>query len=193
MLTENITKEDIEDLRRYCDRVKSLRSSSFVSFLNENKQISFSLNYKKGQGLKYSGIYPTEESIKAFMVDFSQIYLTNKQPANFHHITNILFKNLTDEKFRESVVKCRELYNKALNQNPMGLVYNEKTLKPQDVLNHWVYSEYRHDDRESRKIMNDWEKGSGNLYKFNFLTIISDLLYPIIILANIAEKALASC
>jgi len=180
-LSCDINNDEIEDLKLYKLRVQSIKSSNFFNFLLNNKKLSYKLSFKKGESVQFQSVIPSEEAIKAFMMDFSHIYLTRKQPANFNHICNILQQKLINQKLKNSVLKCRNLYKDALKKNPLVIKYNQKTFLPEDIIKQWIMGAYRHDDKNYRKIISDWERMSGSYYKFTFLDIITKLLYPVII------------
>lgn len=164
----------------YLEHVDALRESRFLKFISSNPKITFSIGYKRGIGVNFRENWPAEEDIKSFMVDFCQILLTDKQPANFLHICNLLEEQIKDERVKESVRSYRKSFNDALNRsNLIGIRENEKDIKPKYILTEWIMGYYRHDDEEYRERIKRWERLGGGIYKFMFIKTIIDLLNPI--------------
>lgn len=179
--------EDKEDLEIYLEHVRSIKTSRFLKFLTSKKKISFTIGYKKDKGANFSENWPPEEDIKAFVSDFSQIYLSDKQPANFKHVCNILENCLSFES-KEKVRKWRNYYNSVLNKNMLvGVKEDGEEVRPEKILRQWLMAYYRHDNKDYRKNIKRWESLGGGIYKFMFINTLINLLNPIMGVASIIE------
>src|SRR6266498_950845 len=101
------TADELEDLHLYQEQVENLKQSSFIKFTSDNG-VGFKWKISRTEGASIMYTLPNDEAIKAFVVDFSQILLTDKQPANFYHICNILQKRITDEDLKQQIILCRK-------------------------------------------------------------------------------------
>lgn len=183
-------KDFKEDLEIYLEHIDAIQKGRFFKFITSKRKISFTIGYQKEKGTSFSENWPKEEDIKAFVVDFSQIFLTDKQPANFKHICNILEKRLKSSRSREAVRELRRKYNQVLNKSKLLSVReDEKEKKPERILREWLMAYYRHDSKEFRANIKRWEMLGGGLYKFMFIKTLINLLNPIFGVARIIRNS----
>lgn len=189
MENEIISNKPLDDLGIFLEHVDSLQKSSFLKFIVAKPKISFTIGYTEGKGTNYTESWPKEEDIKSFIVDFCQIYLTKKQPANFLHICNLLEKSLKDEESKKSMRSYRKIYNEILNKNKLiGIHEDGKEKRPDRILEEWIMGYYRHDDKEYRSNIQRWELLGGGMYKFMFINVLINLLNPIFGITRIIKS-----
>lgn len=181
--------EEEEDLQLYLEQANNLEKSRFLRFVSDN-EIGFKWRISRTEGASFIYTLPDEEAIKAFVVDFSQIFLKDKQPANFHHICNILQKKILDDQLKQQVIKCREYYTDSLNKGVIDVILNGKKFSSKETVTDWLMGYYRHTNKENRAKIQEWVTAGGDFYKFHFLNSLVELTKPILEVAVITKKLL---
>lgn len=114
-----LNKKLIKNLQLFHQRIERLRSNKDF-FVN----LSFSFNYKNGEGTKTIFNSQDQKTIKAFLVDFRPLALTN-EIINFNYVSSQIFKSINnkDIEANENLLKAlkepREAWNKLLDKKEL--------------------------------------------------------------------------
>lgn len=118
------------------------------------KNFGFSLNYNKDKGIKIENRKISENTTKAFLIDFRPFWM-NDSKYNFGRICNLIFQNTNDNQIKNNIKKAREVWSKILEKkiqdtpfNGVLLKINDDILNSSENLNRWMNEGYFHPDEE---------------------------------------------
>jgi len=179
----NYTKEEIENFNLFVEKANKLWASSFI---NDVKNLSFTLNYKQNRGVSSKSTLLPEETIESLLVRYRHFYL-EKSPIKLEKIFNILYQN-SGKKIQTKISEIRKKYKDTLIKSPISIRFNEKTITPKEIIEAWLSGEHFHLDKDKREIIRRIQGMSPGLSTFFLLIPFHHLIACIKITSEIIEK-----
>jgi hypothetical protein len=177
----------------FCDRAQELRDSQFY---REGSNLQMSVKWDKAEGLRIIEQEINITSLKAYLVTFRQFFL-KKEPIFIFGIYNLCLKYIANDKYKEYLVKSRDILEKKLRSSGVPIIHNGVEKSAQHIMDLIINGLLFHSSDE-RKMTEALALRPHEMpfYRYNFLNVIWDATYQIecvdrIIRASIREGSIS--
>ncbi|MCR4320416.1 MAG: hypothetical protein NUV74_08820 [Candidatus Brocadiaceae bacterium] len=176
----------IDQLNLFKTRVDELRQTKIVK---EGFNSSITVKYEAQKGLHFQSVHPNEEYFRSFLLTFRK-FVSEKEPIYLNRIYNICQQYLTNEKYKEYLVKSRNIWRESLKSTGFKLTFNGREMSPEVVMDLWINGYYFHDDIEKVNALNGMLQHEKMLVKYQFENFIIEAVRVVIYVGNVVTVSL---
>ncbi len=178
------TKNKIEQFIAINEKVRNSR------FSKETKNVGFQLNFEVGKPLEQKVTGFDEEDLRSMLLDLRKFTLRgDKDGVYIPNICDLLITNTSNQDTISSVQKCKDFYDKLMNEPAIKMIIDSQTETGKDVLDKWLYGHYFHEE-ERRQDLKDLGVGV-QIHKANFVIAVTDLIRLSTVLTDYAKRVIA--
>jgi hypothetical protein len=186
----NISAEHREILEQFCDRAKNLSECSV--FRKNKSNISLTVKFTRGKGIRYKEIAPPEEDLINLITLLRPFYL-QKETINFLRVSNIVLKYLDSKGqiIKDKAISIRENFIKTCKDLPIGIDHDGKKLTATEIIDLYFNARIFHADPKKTKRFNELlQSPVGPVIQFTFKSAVRDLSILVIQFGSLIESQL---
>ncbi len=179
-------RDPLERFTIFCEKAKELRESDWARG-GLGVKASESWNAAEGE-IKIIIKEPQETPLKAFLLTFRHFILRDG-PIHIDSIYNLCAVHITDEKYREYLIKSRDFYRNALHSSAIDLIQNGENISTEYIVDLLINGQYFHSDNDKRKALRELSPAKF-AYMSNFLNFVHRATTQIFYVDDVIRAAL---
>jgi hypothetical protein len=150
---------------------------------------SWSFNFDRMQGLRFSSTEPDEEDLRSFLITFRQ-FVSERDPIFLNRVYNLCQQHLRSDELKRLLVTSRRALRTSQQHGGIQFVFNDKNITPEYVADLWINGWYFHNDYEKRRKLERLMPHEFIMVRQRFLAFIAGVTVQIFYVANIINAAL---
>ncbi len=147
------------------------------------------IKWKRMQGLRFESREPDEEDLRSFLLTFRQ-FVSDAEPIFLNRVYNVCEQCLTSDELKGYLHESREEWRKAFTGAGIKLVYNEKEVTPEYVMDLWINGHYFHSDPEKASALRRLLPDEKLLTRHRFLDLLVDATRQVLYVGHVITVAL---
>lgn len=175
-----------EQLGLFRFRAKQLEEARL---LRNSASFGLTIRASSTEGMSFSSQEPDEEDLRSFLLSFRQ-FILNDDPVYLFKIYNLCQKHITSDKLKKYLVQSREAWKKGLKKGGINLIFNEREITPEYVIDLWINGWYFHNDIEKLTKLQRLLPHEHMLVRQHFLSSLLEATWHVLYVAHIVTVAL---
>ncbi len=166
-------------------KAKQVENSSYFKHVWRNEGLNFKFSFECVDGMLQSN-FPEEGDLEAIILTV-RMFIQDNDQVSFGSLARLLDSCEVSEEWKYWFKHFRFLLNESLDRN-LKLTVNGISYSERDVLNTFVYGFYSHTKPKYLETALAWQSCSDfPIMKFEFHTIVSNLMFTIANLGQLCE------